>query len=799
MNRHRTGSRPRVLALVMSLALGAGALVGLGGSAHADASITINGGSPGRIFDGAGAISGGGGNSRLLIDYPEPQRTQLLDYLFKPGVGAAVQLLKLEIGGDTNSTSGAEPSHQHTREDLNCNRGYEWWLAKQAKARNPGIKLAGLAWGAPGWIGNGNWWSNDSIDYTLSWLGCAASHGLTIDYLGGRNERGRDLAWFKNYRARLNAQGHRNVKVVASDDTSGWSVADDAVRDPAFAAAVDVLGVHYVCGYRGPQTNCPSSANALATGKTLWASENGSDDYNDGAQAVARGLNRGYLDGRMTAYLNWPIIAALTPNIPYPTMGVALAPEPWSGHYSIGKTTWALAHTTQFTAPGWQYLDSSSGYLNGNRGNGSYVALKSPNNRDYSTIIETTEAPAAQTLTFTVAGGLSTGTVRVRATNLRSGNPSEHFVPAADLTPVNGRYSLTVRPGFLYSLSTTTGAGKGTATGPAPAIMGLPHRDSFDGYATGAEAKYLMDMQGAFEVVGCGGGRTGQCVRQMAPRHPIAWNGLADPYALLGDLRWRNYTVATDVLLERGGSADLLGRVNRQGCCGGPADLDAYALRVTDTGSWSILRRAASTTTTLASGRVAALGTGRWHTLALEFTGSAITARINGGTVGTANDIRWGSGQVGYGTSVGQTAQFDNLSITQGSPGGDTGLVRGLGAGKCLDVNGSSSAPGTRVQIWECNGGTNQVWTRTGPGQLTVFGGTRCMAPLNNQTSQGTQVVIAPCDGGADQQWRFHPNGTVTGVRSGLCLDVAGSATTDGAKVQLWACNGGQNQYWTLA
>ena len=130
------------------------------------------------MFDGVGAISGGGGNSRLLIDYPEPQRSQILDYLFKPGYGASMQILKVEIGGDTNSTSGAEPSHEHTRGSVNCDRGYEWWLAEQAKARNPNIKLYGLAWGAPGWIGNGNFWSTDMINYLLDWLGCASGHGL---------------------------------------------------------------------------------------------------------------------------------------------------------------------------------------------------------------------------------------------------------------------------------------------------------------------------------------------------------------------------------------------------------------------------------------------------------------------------------------------------------------------------------------------------------------------------------------------------------------------------------------------
>src|SRR5207247_10679833 len=89
--------------------------------------VTINGTASGRTLDGIGAISGGGGNSRLLFDYPEPQRSQILDYLFKPGYGAAVQILKVEVGGDTNSTAGAEPSHLHTRTHRDSNRSYAWW------------------------------------------------------------------------------------------------------------------------------------------------------------------------------------------------------------------------------------------------------------------------------------------------------------------------------------------------------------------------------------------------------------------------------------------------------------------------------------------------------------------------------------------------------------------------------------------------------------------------------------------------------------------------------------------------
>src|SRR6266513_4738972 len=89
------------------------------------------------------------------------------------------------------------------------------------------------------------------------------------------------------------------------------------------------------------------------------------------------------LDGKMTAYLNWPLVAAITPNLPFATVGLAVAPSPWSGAYRLGKETWAIAQVSQFTQPGWRFVDSASGYLGGDRVNGSYVSLKAPNGRDY--------------------------------------------------------------------------------------------------------------------------------------------------------------------------------------------------------------------------------------------------------------------------------------------------------------------------------------------------------------------------------------------------------------------------------
>src|SRR5439155_9719969 len=125
----------------------AGALAGVTAgpaSAATTTTITVNGAGGGRAFDGVGAISGGGGNSRLLVDYPEPQRSQILDYLFKPGFGANVQVLKLEIRGDANPTDGGEATVDQGRGTGNCKVCHEFWPGGEGKGRNRGFRFYAL-------------------------------------------------------------------------------------------------------------------------------------------------------------------------------------------------------------------------------------------------------------------------------------------------------------------------------------------------------------------------------------------------------------------------------------------------------------------------------------------------------------------------------------------------------------------------------------------------------------------------------------------------------------------------------
>ncbi|MEQ0564501.1 RICIN domain-containing protein [Amycolatopsis sp. NEAU-NG30] len=176
----------------------------------------------------------------------------------------------------------------------------------------------------------------------------------------------------------------------------------------------------------------------------------------------------------------------------------------------------------------------------------------------------------------------------------------------------------------------------------------------------------------------------------------------------------------------------------------------------------------------------------------------------NGGATQVAtgpphNNVLTGNVQVS-GTSWPSGAQ---QVIAAAGTGGSTPAatpVRAVGAGKCLDVNGVSTTPGAQVQIWDCNNGSNQSWTRTAAGELTVYSGSdlRCLDASGQGTTPGTKIVIWNCNGGANQRWTVTAAGAITGVQSGLCLDVTGSGTANGTPVQLATCTGANNQKWSL-
>lgn len=638
--------RARAIALLIVLAaVSAGAHAAAARAAATGlTSLRIDGKASGRTFGGVGAISAGGGNSRLLIDYPQPERDAILDYLFKPNYGAALQMLKVEIGGDANSTDGAEASVEPTRGAVDCNAGYEFWLMEQAKARNPALKLFALTWASPGWTGS--FFTHRTITYILNWLRCARRHGLTVDYLGGnQNEQWHyRIPWTLWLRRALDAAGFSHIRLVMAetwDIHQRWTVVNDLLRDSAFRSATSVIGDHDICGQRTNGLRCSSTPAARRLGLPLWATELGGMDGRTGGAAIARAMIRGYPQARLSAYLAWPLVSATPPGVPYDPPGLVSAKQPWSGHYDVNPIAYAIAMVSWFTAPGWHYLDSSGGSLGAGYADGGYTTLVAPDHRNWSTLAETTTAKAARRVRFAIRGGLAADTVHVWRTQPSSRDPADWMVHEADVHPARAAFRYTLLPGYMYTFTTVVRGAKGAAASPPPGSLGSyveqPGANPLDDTPI-----YLAPMDGAFRYEPCRDGASRTCIQQMAAQPPVYWwRYLGFPYAVVGDGSLSDYTVSSGVLFTRAGSsAGVMARFSRRQRHANA--FHGYLFTLTDGGRWQLLKNhLTAEAQVLRSGALKSRpGLLHWHALSLTVRGSTLTAAVDGRTVASLEDRR---------------------------------------------------------------------------------------------------------------------------------------------------------------
>lgn len=783
------------------------------------ATVSIDGAGAGRTFDGEGVLSGGGGNSKLLYDYPEPYRSEILDYLFKPNFGASYHELKVEIGADVNSTSGTEPSHARTLAENsapNMTRGYETWMLSEAKKRNPAIITSGLEWGAPGWIGN--FYSQNNANYLVSYLkGLKSVWGIDMDYVSGnQNEsfNGTSTA-ARDYivnilRPTLNNNGLSAVKIISPDILStDWAFANQVKTDAALKSAITAIGYHYV--------KSSSTSNAQTSGLPIWESEGwtGIGDWN-GALALAKEMNLNYINAKITKTNVWHAIASAYNNTNWAHSGIMEANTPWSGYYIVQPAVWAAAHTTQFAQPGWKYLDSGCGVTSGGA---SYVTLKKPDTSgNYSIII--VSGSATESFTVNLTGGLATTAVHVWKSN-----SSAQFIKQSDITVSGSAYTISLEPNSIYSLTTTTGQQKGVAAHAIPAntALAIPYSDNFDGYAIGATPKYTQDTEGAFEVASRYGGG-GNALRQVITGSLLQWNSWGDTthpsaFTELGSLQWQNYDFSSDILIENSGAAAIYGRVGSAQPGGNVNDYKGYRLSIYQTGAWYLCYGNAwtyetSSDTVLASGTLAGMTANTWHNLKLSFNGSTIKASIDGTVLATVTNSTRSAGMVGLGSGW-NNAQFDNLLVA--APSGPTATppptaVPGTyykliarHSSKLADVSGASTANSAAIVQMTASGATSQQWqfVDKGGGYYNIVNRNsgKCLDVNGASSADGATIIQYTCGTGTNQQWQMVAVGSyyhLVARSSGKCLDVTSVSTADGAALIQWACSStATNQQWT--
>ncbi len=656
--------------------------------------VELKGDAGGRLFEGIGVVNGGGATSVLLKDYPEPQRSQILDLVYKPKFGASVSALLVEIPGDGNSTQGSMPSHMHTRDDLDYTRGYTWWIMREAKKRNPEMTLDGLAWSAPGWVGKGKFWSQDAADYYVKWLeGLRNVYGLEFDAIGCRNEKGYDYNFVKSLRTTLDAKGFDKVRIHAFDHfvKDKFDFVKDMLTDEKLRDAIDIIGGHTMSGMQPKHFTATPEVQAMAAkmGKSIWDTE----DHVylkafDCALGVVQAFNRNFIISGATRTVLWYDIAGVYPMEPYsedPAM--LLARSPWSGSYQVRENLWGYAHYGQFSGVGWEYLNGGCQTL---AGGGTLVTLKAPDN-NYSIIIETREAKSLQTLRFQIGGGLAAKDLCVWRSNA-----DEQFIRQTDIKPVNGTFFITLDPQSLYSISTTTGQKKGSFTNiPEPESFPFPYYETFDSYSSpkqwGQLPRYTADIAGAFELAERPD-KQGKCLRQVVPKPTISWAPDWQPYTILGDDQWKDYEVSSDIYLNPGDSAAVMGRVNHVGTGYGFIP-KGYFLELGDDGECRLVvirgkkdkKKATGDAEqqaiilasrdngeggekVLASVKLTHIGPNQWHNLKLRFQGFMITGLVDDKPVLKAEDSLYPQGMAGLLTGAEKkklsTPWFDNLLIT---------------------------------------------------------------------------------------------------------------------------------------
>jgi len=622
--------------------------------------INLDRAATGQVFEGIGSVFS---YEKLFYDYPEKQRNEILDYLFLPGYGAALQILKVEIGYDGNNTATAWPSHRRSlREAPNYTRGFVWWLMKEAKKRNPDIILSALHWGYPAYA------VNDSLkaDFIFSFVdGAKKVHNLDVTYIGGnQNESVITPEVTILLRNLLNEHGYQHVRIVAADEgarVKRFDVLRHLQENKRYADAVDVIGVHY----KGrPASFLPKQAITL--GKDLWSSEDGGGSYTNvnSGYHFADQLYKLFYQLPFNAVAGWLATASAYDNMPWPNAGFIKAKEPWSGYYQISPHLWAIAHYTQFTKSGWEVLRPADGslYADG-QACGNFLAFADANRRDYTVVFNTyaENFPNEGIDIVLEAKSLSGKPMQLWKSDFTK-SEDEWFIKQQPLKAVDGMYRIHLAKNCLYTLSSLSdGQGKGKAHPPRNHPFPLPYTDSFDHYLSGTMPRYFVDANGAFEVIRAASKQRGGVLKQVIEKAPRLWHWRslppAQPVTQMGDMHWKDYQVDTDVLLETAGTFCMAGRFDGKKESSGDYLMEGYWLFMNEKGQWKLLRRDSGNDAehihdlaSLATGVYSGVKIGKWFTITLKFKGHKIWAYCNNDLLAEVEDATYSNGCVALAT-----------------------------------------------------------------------------------------------------------------------------------------------------
>ena len=207
-----------------------------------------------------------------------------------------------------------------------------------------------------------------------------------------------------------------------------------------------------------------------------------------------------------------------------------------------------VAHTTQFVQPGWRFADSGACKLLAD-GSGSVVSYVSPTGKDLSIVIETAESNATQTIGLRLGGEFAS----LKQLHMWKTERAAVFIEQAPLAVAGGVATLSLQPGTVVTLTTTTGQKKGGqgSTIPPRTNFSLPYSDDFDSVLEDHTPKYTSDMHGVFTAA-TEASVGGKVLQQRTAIRPVSTAGSGNIYAtIIGDGSWIDYQVSITARLPK--------------------------------------------------------------------------------------------------------------------------------------------------------------------------------------------------------------------------------------------------------
>ncbi|AYC37075.1 GH59 galactosidase [Streptomyces griseorubiginosus] len=374
----------------------------------------------GLTYKGLGLLSCNS-TSNLLMDYKaeHPKRYwQLVRVLFG-GRNPLINHVKIEMGSDTNTSTGSDPATMRTADELaDASRSPGFQLAADARTVNPGLKVSILRWVMPQWVQT-EWNKGTGTDEMYKWyketiLDAYEKYGYMVDYVDpDTNETTKpDISFVKWYKNALTndtdfadprygltprqqqaaAKAYHGIKIVASDENTTKNIGPALLTDTELFGAVDAVGYHYTTEDRldgtpdsstyRPYTKLATGENTYGQDKEVWYSEGvGSFGWTDfrvhntegpggastgigGVQSALDVANRSvksYANSKRTHYIFQPAIGAFYEGAQYSHKELVSARDPWSGNIHYDAALYVMQHFTQFARTGWENSTNTAG------------------------------------------------------------------------------------------------------------------------------------------------------------------------------------------------------------------------------------------------------------------------------------------------------------------------------------------------------------------------------------------------------------------------------------------------------